>query len=73
MPLRLIMFLIRNKILHQFVTYVLKDQKEIRTAPEIIRFISTCKRDVFNRLFIWVNTKEGTDFWLNIDKKWQNS
>ena len=72
MPLRLIMFLIRNKILHQFVTYVLKDQKGMRTAPEIIKFMSICKKNVFNRLFIWINTNEGIEFWLNIDRKWQN-
>lgn len=72
MPLRLIMFLIRNNILHQFVTYVLEHQKRMRTAPEIIKFISTYKKNVFNRLFIWVNTNEGAEFWVNIDRKWQN-
>lgn len=73
MPLKLLSFLIENKILHQFITYVLRDQKEIRTTPEIIRFMSVCEKHIFNRLFVWINTDEGTDFWLNIDKKWQNS
>lgn len=73
MPLRLLMFLIKNKILHQWLTYVIRDQTGIRTAPEIVRFLVYHKVNAFNRLFPWSYTVEGSDFWLDIDRKWRDS
>lgn len=73
MPLELLMFLIKNKILHQWLTYVIQDQTEVRTAPEIVRFLVYNKVSIFNMLFVWCDTVEGPDFWLDISQKWWNS
>lgn len=73
MPLKLLMFLIKNKILHQWLTYVIRDQTGVRTAPEIVRFLVYHKENVFNGLFQWLYTVEGSDFWLDIDRKWWNN
>lgn len=71
MPLKLLLFLIENKILHQFITYVLRDQKGIRTAHEIIKFISKQENRIFCCLFEWTYTDEGFNFWIEIDTKWR--
>ena len=71
MPLKLLLFLIENKILHQFITYVLRDQKGIRTAPDIIKFISKQEKSIFSLLFTWIYTDEGFDFWIEIYTKWR--
>lgn len=73
MPLRLLMFLIKNKILHQWLTYVIRDQTGVRTAPEIVRFLVYHKENAFNGLFQRSYTVEGLDFWLDIDRKWRDS
>ena len=71
MPLKLLLFLIENKILHQFITYVLRNQEGIRTAPEIIKFISKQEKSIFSLLFKQTYTNEGFDFWIEIDTKWR--
>lgn len=73
MPLRLLMFLIKNKILHQWLTYVIRDQTGVRTAPEIVRFLVCHEKNAFSGLFQRYYTVEGLDFWLDIDWKWQNN
>lgn len=73
MPLTLLMFLIKNKILHQWLTYVTRDQTGVRTAPEIVRFLVCHEENAFSGLFQRYYTVEGLDFWLDIDWKWQNS
>lgn len=73
MPSELLIFLIKNKILHQWLTYVIQDQTGIKTAPEIVRFLVYNKASAFNMLFMWCDTVEGPDFWLDISQKWWNS
>jgi hypothetical protein len=73
MPLRLLMFLIKKKILHQWLTYVIREQTGLRTAPEIVRFLVCHKENTFSGLFPWSYTVEGSDFWLDVDRKWRNS
>lgn len=73
MPSKLLMFLIKNKILHQWLTYVIRDQTGVRTAPEIVRFLVCHKENAFNGLFQWSYTVEGLNFWLDINRKWWDS
>lgn len=73
MPLKLLTFLIENKILHKWITYVIRDQTGIRTAPEIIRYLKNPInfKNGISDLFCWLSTKEDIIFWENIDEKWR--
>lgn len=72
MPLNLLMFLIKKKVLSQWINNILKQNEGRYTAPEIIRLL---KNDVYFRnsiciLFQWRKTPEGINFWDAIDSEW---
>lgn len=72
MPLNLLMFLIKKKVLSQWINNILKQNEGRYTAPEIIRLL---KNDVYFRnsiriLFQWRKTPEGINFWNAIDSEW---
>lgn len=72
MPLDLLMFLIKKKVLSRWIDNILKQNERRYTAPEIVRLL---KNDVYFRnsiriLFVWYKTPEGIKFWNAIDSEW---
>ena len=72
MPFELLMFLIKKKVLSQWLNNIIKHNKKKYTAPEIIKLLKNKYyfRNNIRIFFIWLETPEGIDFWDEIDNEW---
>jgi DNA-binding transcriptional MocR family regulator len=63
-------FLKEQGVFQRYITNVCKRHKCDITQKNIETILRTCNG--IDDAFIWQGTKEGHDFWLNLNEKWGN-
>lgn len=72
MPYVLLHFLIKEKALNAYVETVLicNREKDIRSLLRISDLLDEPYNGALISPFIWINTKQGDDYWCNLNNLW---